>query len=526
VPPSERRLLLERARARESGASTLIDMGAQLMIYKRDEKLEAEIDADIAAGREPKRTHAAVPDFALPKVYGGMYDPQLKCYRGPPKRIHQLSCNPIQQQVIEALEERVLLLGAMGSGKTESCVLMALLGCLTYPGCPGGVVAPVSGKKSVAWDKFIDLLRPLGWIKDIRPARVGRPAEIQVVNDAVAQFVSAKRQSMKTGSPISAFGWYWAVEEEQQNIDDASLTEVKGRGRVNAGRFRIHSSATNYQLHEFQLRLQEYDRNPKKRVIRCSGYENVFVLKSHWESMRGETSLEEFERLILCKDVPITGRVYPMFDYKRHLQPLPKSQDITRAITSRARVGSYDIVVGCDPGRLVTYAVALRAFAGPNGRPIWYAVKEFYVVDQTMDFLGRKLLDSYKADSFVVHPDPHKNEKETSESDFATLRALGINVMRAHWGKIGRKHRFSMFNGLLLNGRNETRFYIATDEYGRPTCPKLAESLGHLMYAANGEPENAGKTIKDLTHPTDGCGYGLYKYESDVGLIVSGGRAN
>jgi len=507
VPRSQRSEVLARLEALERRSSELIDIGARVRIYRRD-----------ASGGEDK----AVPDALMPQVYGGLYHPGRRAYIGPPRKPVEFSALPVHRQVIEASERRVLFLGAPGSGKTEEAVLLAVLACLEYPGKKGGFVAPTAPKLQVGYDKFLKLVQPLGWVKRTTSAARGNVLSVTLINDATAQFVAAKRQGEATGSPLAGFDWHWAREDEQQYMEDRDTYEVDARGRVNAN-YKVRSSATNEPRHEFQARVKAYGTNPDQRVIRFSGYDNVFTPLSHWEAMkRGGMTDADFRRWILCEDVPQDGRVYPEFSYQESVQPLPQAgREITAELTAAKYGTPYSFVVGTDFGRQVNCSTVLVAFAAPGkDERVWYAVGEIVTRDQTTDWhaaeikkwFSKRGLDVGRA---IIIGDPHTNEKESDRSDYTILRNHGLNAVRANsGGRISRKHRYAMVNTLLRDATGKRRLFLAANELGQPNCTKMAQSLGSLLYAANGEAEAHGKDgDRDLTHYTDAPGYGLYVFE-------------
>lgn len=523
MPASEPRLLLTKARGLVRGPRDVVDLGAQLVVYKRDVALEAD----------RRRPHGGVPDYLIPRIFGGLYHARLKCYIGPPQKLVWFSCNEVQREILNARQDRVMVLGAPGSSKTESVALHAVLNCLTWPACPGIAVVPTDQKKDAFRKKFLGRVAPLGWVKDHQPASRGRAEQIRLINDAVCILLAAKRQSKATGSPIASYDAWWLVEDEQQNIDDESLFEADARGRANPDHFQIVSSATNLNLYYFQRRVRDYETAADKRVIRASGFKNVFVKLSQWDRLRSKASAEDYDRIINCLDVPSSDRVIPRFTLRDNVRPIPRiAIDVTAREAQKAKLGPFPNIIGLDPGRLVSAAGVLRAFADPSaGRPLWFALKEWRVVAKTLDWLLQEILTFFGGDrsKFFILVDPHATHtgsyKETSrEADYAVLDRFELNWMPAHYTQIDKKASISMVNGLVENHLGVRRFFIAEGEDHQPVCPHLAESLLFLMYK-NGEPENADKTEKDLTHSLDWLRYGLHKFEDDIGLIaLTGGQ--
>ena len=510
-------LLTEARSAAAFLASRYVSIGARVRVYDR------------GPGDRP------VPAELLPRVYGGKFDTLLGAYVGPPDEdaLVELSCSRGQVALLEAfhgIESRLLLLAAPGSGKTEGAILLAALSCLTYPSVRGGITAPVIDKVYVAEQKFISLVRSKGWLKDYRTKSRGRPAEIELINGAIAQLGAVKKASKGATSPIAGYDWHWAVEDEQSGFDDEACREVDARGRVNAN-FRVFSSATNENNHQFQRRVLEYTTSADKKVIRLDGFQNVFTPLAHWEGLRAKWSKQDFDRFVKCEAVIQDGRVYPEFSLVDSTQPIPVvGRDITADITFEKYRTPYQFVIGTDPGRQTTVSIIMKAFAGPSQTDrIWYVVDEITTIDKTMDWHGQELTNWFRrrgmnhADAIVIG-DPHtEHGKEADRTDYLMLKQRhGFNVVKANAGApIDRKHRFSMVNALLQGADGRRRLFLVPGPNGSPQANRLSESLGFLLYASSGEPEAHGKGPKDLTHWADALGYGLYPFEKLRGTTTT-----
>lgn len=506
---SPRRAYYERIRSLLDRQT--VDLAAKVRVYRRGPDGKAE------------------PDYWLPKIYGGRFDPLVGEYVSTAEDIKEIRIHPGQLALVESISgpwERVLAVGAKGGGKTMGACVVAALMCAERPCGIGGVVAPTHDRLLIVWRKFLDLVTPLGWVEGVRPGDM----EVVLKNRAIVQFVSAKRQSSSLGSPIAGRDWQWAVEEEQQNIDDDSLREVDARGRI-ASDYRVFSTATNEPLQEFQLRLQEYRSQPKVRIVQFGdGTTNVFTPLEHWERLKRRWSKSDWEREIEGKDVPIDGRVYPMFSQVESVKPRPQvpGLDITEQVTVKKLGRPYKYVVGIDFGSLVTASVILKAYLEPATREtLWWAIDEIVSIDKGTDWHGQALLERYKAEDFIAVGDPHVS-LNSDKSDYTILRRMGINVMRANHTKIPLKHRISMVNAMFCAADGKRRLFLDTDERGKPVCRKMAESAYMLTYSASGKPDAKKKSLQDLTHYMDDVGYALFPFEKFRGTdkieMVSSGR--
>lgn len=518
---SPRKQYVERINALCDESTRFVDVGARIRVYKRGSDGKAE------------------PSHWLPWVYGGRYDSFISSYVGPPERYDEIPVHTGQVRLLESIEDpgirRVLAMGSPGGGKTMNIVVVAAILSLSRPHSIGGVVAPTQQRLKIVWRKFLELARPKGWVRAVRPG----DGEIHLVNGTILQFVSAKRQSDAVGSPIAGNDWHWAVEDEQQHIDNESCREVEFRGRISGAAYKIFSSATNENLHEFQLRVAEYEAGRDTRVVRFSGPENCFTDLSFWESFRERLSADEYARVIEARDIPSDGRVYPQFQYRESTQPLPDvGRDITAQITAAKYRHPYHHVVGTDFGRRVTASVILKAFAGSSqDERIWYVLDDVTTEDKTTDWHADELAKWFlqrgiqPADVLVLG-DPHptgyygesQGNKEADRSDFLVMKRRGFSsaVRTNHGDAIPRKHRFSMVNALLRDSTGRRRLFLVATQSGTPQPKRTAESLGHLMYGPSGEPETHGKgSPRDITHWGDALGHGLMPFEKFRGQVIT-----
>lgn len=442
--------------------------------------------------------------------------------------VKEVTIHEGQEEFFKALhsrppKRRVLGLGAPGGGKSLGILKIAQVLSAWRPMSIGGIVAPTRDRVDVVWGKFLEILEPLGWIQDIQKGA----REIVLKNKTKIKFVAAKRSSEQIGSPIAGKDWHWAVEDEQQNIDDASLREVDARGRVTK-HYRVFSSATNEPIHEFQMRVQAYDANPEYAVSRYSGYANCFTPLEHWEALKRNWSADDFDRIINCKDVPKEGRVYPEFSYSESACDLPRTLDITGALTQARYQTAYQWVIGFDPGILVSASVVLKAYQG-TGRDerLWVVHDEVTTRDKTTEWHAQELLrwlrdHGASPNDAIVLMDPHEN-KESDRSDYLLMRQAGFQCFKSNGGQtIDRRHRISMMNALLKDATQRRRLKLLKGASGVPIANKLAEGLGHLMYRPNGEIEMHHKTAANLAHWPDAIGYGLYPFEHFRGGYTAG----
>lgn len=498
---SPRRAIIEKIRDLCDTTNRYVDTACKVSLYKRS--------PDGLAAKE----------YTLPRAYGGVYDRFSSKYdtKRTPQKLVKLKIHKGQLPLVSEIGSpvrRILCLGSPGGGKSMGIITVAVILSLRRANGIGGVVAPTRQRMDIVWKKFLDIVQPAGLVADISLV----DSEIKLTNGTLIQFRAAARRSAATGSPIAGLDWHWAVEDEQQDIDDDSLREVDARGRINKD-YQVFSSATNEAKHEFQMRLAEYEKAGSKRVLRFSGPDNCFTPMEHWEALRRDWSQEDYDRYINCLDIPKEGRVYPQFSYADHTAQYPKGmKDITKEVTyARYRVG-YSWVVGWDPGQVTSASVILKCFSAGRDERHWYVVDELTTRDASTEWHAKDLANWFTKrgvdiTEVLVLGDPHEN-KDTDKSDYIAMGAAGFHCKRSNSGfKIERKHRISMVNALLRDSNKRKRLFLVAGESGPPKAAKLAECLGHLMYAKNGEIDFKGKTIANIAHWGDAMGYALYPFE-------------
>lgn len=509
--PSIRKAVYEEIR--NLGSRGIVDIGARVQVYRRGDNDKAQ-PAEFLGNEHG------------PYVWGGKYDGWARQYVGPPDRVVTLSCHPGQVGLITFHDPtgkvmRVLSIGAAGGGKTKGIILKAILEGIKDANRIVGVVAPTGERRKIAWKKFLEVVKPLGWVARVYPVE----HEIRLINGTLYQFRAAKKASDAVGTPIQGYDWDVAVEDEQQNISDEALTEVDLRGRRAGTQYRVYSSATNQLIPEFQARLEEYKKRDFAKVIGFSGYDNVWIETSYWDRFKGRMSKTQFDRLIKGESPPVEGRIYPCFD-DENIKPRPvHRKDITEKVTFDIYDHPFRYIVGQDFGARVNASAVFKCYSGDglNDR-MWWAVGEYQTVDSAGITAHVPRLIAWMAETFnakvgefIVIGDPHfgkRSNEGVDESDYDVLRNSGIRAEPASWKQIPKRHRFGMVNTLLQDAEGKRRLFVERDEYGQPVCPKMVNSFRFYRWSSgrSGEPEQFNKDDRDPSHYTDVC-YALYPWE-------------
>lgn len=504
---SQRKEIYDKIRQLAQKDQRYLDMAIQLQVYRRDENGTAR------------------PAELLGRVYGGRWDAWGHRYIDQPGTIHKIGCHPGQIELLTFSDDsvsRVLVLGAPGGGKTDCVVIRALINALERPGGVHGLIAPTSKRLTILWGKMLRILQPYGWLRETRMM----DGTITIANGSKFQFLSAKKQSGDLGSPIAGYDLHSAVEDEQQNLTDEDLREIDARGRVNKN-YQVFSTATNERVTEFQKRLNLYKSHPRYRLLRMRGDDNVFTPAEHWEKLKELWPKDEYERKVLGLDISAPDAVYPAFGTDYTIAPEPKiAEDITKELIADRfpAFAGKDVIIGADLGTRTSASVVLRAYRNPgqNDR-LWWAVGEITTTAKTADYHAEEIKkwcveNRIDPNRVLLVGDPHSAQTD-GKSDYALIRKAGLNLVKAAGTKIRKKHRFNMMNALLRDANGKSRFYIDCDDFRRPACGKLVDSLYGLRYGPDGNPETFGKGTRDLTHWADAASYAVFPWEKVRGQM-------
>jgi hypothetical protein len=464
--------------------------------------------------RDPK-TKLAAPAEILPKVYGGKYDALHRRYVGPADKVEMISCHEGQLPLLTYDKPgvlRVLALGPPGGGKTFSIVRRALLNAVERPNLIGGIVAPTGDRRQIVWRDFLELVEPLGWIRDVKESK----KEIVLANGTIVQILSAKAPSAQQGNPLQGRNWFWCCVDESQNVDEGAHREIAARGRRAGQEYRIYESATKSHHPGFVVRLEQFKTNETYELVKFKPEQNPWLDVGWYERLKADMSDRDYREWIQGEDVPPEMLVYPAFSFAETVKPRNHGlRDITeRVVHEKFNRTGIKYIVAQDFGVLTSTSEVLKCYQGPGGRRLWWAIDEITsYADVRADLHARKVMSRYSPEDVLVVADPHFNTKEADRSDYNLFRAQGLDIVPATHGKISRRHRIAMLNALLCDANGERSFFIDCDSNRNAKCPKLVESLMTLQYNDHGEAERDKKDYRDMTHWACAVGYGVYPWE-------------
>lgn len=473
-----------------------------------------------------------VPAEWRPRVYGGLYDAFLERYvegaQPEPGQVVEVRCHAAQLKVFEYESpeskadwvKRIMVLGAPGSGKTQTLSIGALLDGLANPTFVIGMVGATADRVEVMWNDFEDVAGNKGFIATRNKHARGGPV-ITLWNGARYEFVAAKEPSRRMGSPIQGRSWHRAYVDETQNVLDRAQQDIDERGRRDGKSYRVIESATNISGGQigghFMLRRETYKANPERDIIRFTPYDNIFVDPAHWETQRGSLSEHEWRQRMLAEDLPPEQLVYSSFSFGESVKQAPRDAqyDVTKQITAERYGAPYSWIAATDFGTLCTATIWLKAYRLPRIGLCWWAIGETVSGSKSSaaDHARRLIQYAQVADSLIVIADPHINTRDVDRSDYDLTRRQGLTIKPAGQPPIKVKHRTSMLNALLCDANGVRRFFVDCDERGKPKCPRLVQSFMMMAYDEKGNPENVRKDYSDPTHFPAAAGYGVFPWE-------------
>lgn len=514
MPRSQRTELLVELQRLLRLTDRYVDCAVRLRIYERG-----------ADGRP-------TPGELLPRVYGARYDRVERRYVGPATVVHEIPCHRGQLEILLCETPglaRVLAIGPPRGGKTRAAIIKFLLMALDNPNETAGLVGPTGSRtKQTVWDDSVRLWGALGLL-DGEPSKSNH--EIYLVNGVTAQVLAARRSSVAVGNPLQGRDWAWAVVDESQNIDEDSQREIDARGGRWGTRYCVFETATNAQIGEFRERLEIYKSRPEThRIIRFRPEDSPWIEADFYERLKATMDERSWRHFINIENVPSEQLVYPSFEFKRHVIPIPVGfVDITEQITGERYNHRVPWVVGMDFGVLVNASIFLKCFAHMSrpGERFWWAMDEITTWNKTADFHAREILRRYRAENLLVIADPHINvgRADADRSDYNLFEREGLTIKpaAAGFGTITQKHRIGMMNALLLDGKQQAHFFILADKNNRAACHRLVRAYLTQEWGDNGQ-EVARKNATDVSHWPCAVEYGLYPWErvraqGTVGLL-------
>lgn len=483
--------------------------------------------------------------------FGGRYDWRTGERLGDPERYHVVFCSVAQEKIAlheDPLPDRLLLYGAMGSGKTMVLALWVLLRVFEFGDLALrrriviGATAPTHERRETIVGALADLAPPGSFeFQSKRGCFV-------FCNRVTVELKSTKEHSTATGSAVQGQTWVACASDELQDQTHANAhIEARGRGAP-GGKYRRICTATAKDSVHWRAFRDDLKSTGNWAVEHMEGTSNPFVWPRYWETLKEELSQRDYERMVLARDVGPEHMVHHTWDRRVNLRRIPEGmRDVTPDVVS-IREHTRWLLLGHDPGILRDATVILRAYSRkgwPRGAHHWYIVGE-YVTDQTTTEQHAHGLRRYLELEFgmdfdhakipVMRCDPWgSGERKPHETVYTEFRKLGFDIRTAQYTKTGKssgqfpvRASIEMMNRLFCNARGEHRLFIAADAAGKPLAPHTMRSVELLEWDAGIEKLKVikGDKRKDASDLPSAVRYALWPYERprlNPGLIAAAG---
>lgn len=277
--------------------------------------------------------------------------------------------------------------------------------------------------------------------------------------------------------------WQKTIARNRQVLLDDNGKPLKGA----SNRVSVYTTPEGFK---FVYEMWVKNKKAGYEIIKAKTSSNPFLPPDYVQSLRDSYPSQLIEAYLNGEFVNLTsGNIYPEFNRQlNHVDAVIENGE--------------SLHVGMDFNRLKMSAVV---YVIRGGNP--YAVKEHTGVRDTPD-MARLLNELYKSKghSVVIYPDAsggNSSSKNASESDLSILRKAGFSI-RVNTTNPAIIDRINAFNALILNGCEERRFKINTNN-----CPALTEALEQQPFDKNGMPDKTG----GLDHILDAAGYFIaYQY--------------
>jgi hypothetical protein len=380
----------------------------------------------------------------------------------------------------------------------------------------------------ILWNKVVDVL-PKKWIP-IDGIRRGDHV-IEIITGANFKFVSAKKQSHTSRSPIAGRDWWSGTVDEAQYIDDEAIFEIWHRGRINKD-YQVVYTGNNEYNPQFSRRVAKFAASPTGMVIRVRGPENVFTPLEYWEGLKKELPPDVYKRKVEALDVAPSDAVWGMFSPSDNLRPAPViAYNVTNDLVRSRFPGlgaEVNWILGTDFGATCTATIALQAFRNPDpadDSPLWWARHEITTRNKPTDYHAAAIVEWCKSqeinikDVFVLY-DPHGQQKQHDKSDVTMMRKAGLLCSPSSTTIIKQKHRINMGNALMCDSNYKRHAFLESDANGQPVTSELYDSLMSVRYDSSGNPDkNRRHGGVDQTHHADAFTHGVFPFEKIRGNV-------
>lgn len=457
---------------------------------------------------------------------------------------HDWYCSVDQEPLIlhRGVRAGLLALGGMGAGKTTAGVMWTYLRWLEHVGLyeEGGITAPTQTRTDLVMRELFNLF-PSNWYHYTSSDGV-----LTLCDGTLIRAVSTYRQSASQGSRIQGFNWsWWLGDEMQDQLDEwihiqARLRSARdGRGK----RLATATAKDSPAWRSFRDSLSPIDWTTHSML----GTASPFVAAEHWEKMRRGTSSNTYKRLVLAMDLPSERATYPAWSREHSLILVPELgwTDVTES-ELRIYGPNRALLVGHDPGTLWDVSLPIRAYVKNQhlaayhrgkARPFWVVRGEVNTEQSTTEahiakllrYANERHLNLRTGDGrldphgkqMLVRADPAgNNDNRTDKSVYTQFANAGIHIKPAAYnatndghGRVPKDAGIELVNTLFCAESGEKRLFVERLPDGRPSAPKLVESIESAERDSDGKAETTRKGATDLSHWTAALRYALWAIE-------------
>jgi len=371
-----------------------------------------------------------------------------------------------QYEFIFAKEPHVLFCGGVGSGKTFSGALWAIMMAQQYPDCRGLITANTHSQLQKA--TLAELFGLCDTLK-IPYRHLLNQNKIFIGNSEILCYTMKKPENL-AGPTV---GWWWPDEASfySQLAFDKGAARVRDKKGPCQIRFTTTPNGFNWLYEYFIEKPADY-----KKVIYSATSDNaanlpdtyVTQLEQQYDSKMAAQELSgQFINLN-------SGQVYYAFDRKKHVKNIE--------LTDRDM-----LFVGLD----FNVHPLCGVFVAKRGEML-YIVDELYLENSNTFAAAKEIIRRYPARYVQIVADETGNRRRTSsnQTDHEILRRANLEVVKFTNPPV--KDRYNNLNRLFDRG------YIKI----HPRCVNLIKDLEQLTYD-NEDPM--------LSHISDATGYVAWK---------------
>ena len=377
------------------------------------------------------------------------------------KKTNKIYLSPKQTDFVKADSMYTLFCGGIGSGKTHSGAIWAMLMALTYPKTKGIITAnSYSQLKKATLTKFFEILNENGVSYDYK-----QQDGVIHIGDATIYAMSAEKYDLARGVEV---GWIWSDEcafyrEEAFDVFLGRIRDKKGPGLWKG---TTTPNGFNWLYDKF---VQKPLKNSK--LVTGSTKDNLANLSDNYFV----TLSEQYDERLAQQELDgqfvnlNSGKVYYAFDRKKHTE---NCSDVNRRV-----------FVGLD----FNVHPLCGVFGYASGDKV-YISGELYLENSNTFAAAKEILKRYPYQTLTVIADDSGEKRKTSSSstDYEILKRANMDVKPFRNPRV--KDRYNNINRLFDHGK------LIID----PSCTYLIADLEKMIYD-NKDPM--------LSHISDALGY-------------------